>query len=110
MAKIKLNLAIMCAMCRASDFFIFFDGPKHIKLATVDIWEVYFTYTRMHICILTADYTVKSALRGNSKKKNNYRLKQGKSIAECSKGSILHSFRPSLSYHLLLRFFKIKSF
>ena len=38
----------------------------------------------MHICILTADYTVKHVLRGHSKKKTNYRLMQIKSIAECS--------------------------
>ena len=35
--------------------------------------------------------------------KTNYCLMQVKSIAECSKGSILQYFRPSLSYHLLLR-------
>ena len=51
----------------------------------------------------TADYTVKPVLSGHSKKKTNYRLMQVKSIAECSKGSILHYFRPSLSNHLLLR-------
>ena len=34
--------------------------------------------------------------------KTNYRLMQAKSIAECSKGSILQYFRPSLSYHLSL--------
>ena len=34
--------------------------------------------------------------------KSNYRLMQAKSIAECSKGSILQYFRPSLSYQLLL--------
>ena len=33
----------------------------------------------------------------------NYRLKQVNSIAECSKGSILQFFRPSLSYHIPLR-------
>ena len=32
--------------------------------------------------------------------KTNYRLMQVKSIAECSKGSILQYFRPSLTYHL----------
>ena len=36
---------------------------------------------------------------------SNYRLMQVKSIAECSKGSILQSFRTSLSYYLLLRSF-----
>ena len=35
--------------------------------------------------------------------KNNYRLMQIKSIAECSKGSILQYFQPSLSYHWSLR-------
>ena len=35
--------------------------------------------------------------------KTNYRLMQVVSIAECSKGSILQYFRPSLSYHLSLR-------
>ena len=37
--------------------------------------------------------------------KTNYRLMQVKSIAECSKGSILQYFRPSLSYYLSLRSF-----
>ena len=80
------------------------DGTKHIKLTTVDIWVVYFTYTltQTHVCILTADYTVKPVLSDHSKK-TNYRLMQVKIIAECSKGSILQSFRPSLSYHLFLR-------
>ena len=40
----------------------------------------------MHICILTADYTVNPVLSGHLKKKTNYRLMQVKSIAECSKG------------------------
>ena len=35
--------------------------------------------------------------------KTIYSLMQVKSIAECSKGSILQYFRPSLSYHLSLR-------
>ena len=35
--------------------------------------------------------------------KTNYLLMQVKSIAECSRGSILQYFRPSLSYHLSLR-------
>ena len=35
--------------------------------------------------------------------KTNYHLMQVKSIAECSKGSILQYFRPSLSSHLSLR-------
>ena len=35
--------------------------------------------------------------------KADYRLMQVKSIAECSKGSILQYFWPSLSYRLSLR-------
>ena len=35
--------------------------------------------------------------------KTNYRVMQVKSIADCSKGSILQYFRPALSYHLSLR-------
>ena len=36
------------------------------------------TDTCMHICILTADYTVKLVLSGHSKKKTNYCLMQVK--------------------------------
>ena len=36
--------------------------------------------------------------------KTNYHLMQVKSIVECSKGSILQYFRPSLSYHLSIRY------
>ena len=52
--------------------------------------------------------TVKPVLSGHSIKdqkfgfKTDYRLMQVKSIAECSKGSILQYFRPSLSYYLSL--------
>ena len=35
--------------------------------------------------------------------KTGYRLMHVKRIAECSKGSILEYFLPSLSYHLSLR-------
>ena len=79
-------------------------GPSISFLTTVDIWVVYFTYTLTQtICMLTADYAVKPVFIGHSKKKTNYLFLQVKSIAECSKGSILQSFQPSLSYHLLLR-------
>ena len=52
---------------------------------------------------------VKPVLSGHSKRTSkmvfntNYRLMQVKSIAECSKGSILQFFQPTLSYHLSLR-------
>ena len=57
------------------------------------------------------EYTVKPVLSGHSKRspklvfKTDYHLMQVKSIAECSKGSILQYFRLSLSYHLSLRYF-----
>ena len=53
--------------------------------------------------------TVKHVLSGNSKRRQKFvfkthtRLMQVKSIAECSEGSILHCFQPSLSYHLSIR-------
>ena len=53
--------------------------------------------------------TVKPVLSGHSKKdqilgfQTDYCLMQVKSIAECSSGSILQYFGPSLSYHLSLR-------
>ena len=53
--------------------------------------------------------TVKPVLSGHSKEDqkwfsmlSDYPLMHVKSIAECSKGSILQYFRPSLSYHLSL--------
>ena len=55
------------------------------------------------------EHTVKPVLSGQSKRrpkvvfKTDYCLMQVKSIAECSKGSILQYFRPSLSYSLLFR-------
>ena len=54
-------------------------------------------------------HTVRPVLSGHSKKhqklvfNTNYCLMQVKSIAECSKGSILQYFRPSLCYYLSLR-------
>ena len=42
--------------------------------------------------------------------KTNYRLMQVKSIAECSKGSILQYFLPSLSYHFVTKIFVLSIF
>ena len=53
---------------------------------------------------------VKPVLSSHSKRipklvfKTNFHLLQVKSIAECSPWSILQYFRPSLSYHLSIRF------
>ena len=49
----------------------------------------------MHILLLVTDQTLVF--------KTNYRLMKVISIAECSKGSILQCFGPSLNYHLSLR-------
>ena len=57
----------------------------------------------------TPYWTSKPVLNGHFQKdkkmfnKTNYHLMQVKSIAECSKGSILQYFWPSLNYHLSLR-------
>ena len=59
---------------------------------------IYFTYS-----ILTADDSIKPFFRDHWKQKTNFSWMQAKSIAECSKGSILQYFWSSLSYHLLLR-------
>ena len=77
---------------------------------------------RLTICILVTltqansedPDTVKPVLSSYSKRrpihvwlvfKTDYRLMMAKSIAECSEGSILQYFRPSLSYHLSLKSF-----
>ena len=58
---------------------------------------------------LKTKYTVKTVLSGHPKStpkldfNSYYHLMLVKSIAECSKGSILQYFWPSLSYHLSLR-------
>ena len=60
----------------------------------------------VQLCVLV---TLKPVLNDHSQNyrklifKTNYRLMQDKSIAGCSKGSILQYVRPSLSYHLSLR-------
>ena len=60
--------------------------------------------------------TVKPVKNGHFQKvqklvyKTNYLLMQVKSIAECSKGSILQYFWPSLSYHLSFKIFILSIF
>ena len=55
-----------------------------------------FSFVKVHL--MKVQYTVKPVLSGHSKRrpklvfKTNYRLMQAKSIAECSKGSILQYF------------------
>ena len=83
--------------------------PKSAKNLSM-IWDcgICSAYTRFFQWLKTGN-TVKPVWNSHSRKyqnlafKNNFRLMQVKSIAECSKGSILQYFRPSLGYHLSLR-------
>ena len=68
-------------------------GPKHIKLTTPDILVVDFTYTVhtdtdtcMHICILTADCTVRPVLSGYSKKEDQLSLNAGQKYCRMLQG------------------------
>ena len=64
-----------------------------------------------NVCVLSleSEIHIKPALSDPSKRtpkfgfQYQYRLMQVKSIAKCSKGSILQFFRPLLSYHFLLK-------
>ena len=73
-----------------------------------DIQHEYFDFHRIANESIIRN-TVKPVLSCHSKKDQklvfmtDYGLMQVKSIAECSKGSILQYFGPSLSYHLSLR-------
>ena len=76
-------------------------GPKHIKLTTVDIRVVYFTYKQTLVCIfvyglLINNYTVKPVLSGHSKNKTNYRLMQSKVLQNARRGA----FCNTLDLHL----------
>ena len=73
--------------------------PTVVDPVAFTVWKV--SYIQKNLC-KTA--TLKKT--ENCFCKTNYRLMQVKSIAECSKGSILQYFRPSLSYQFLLRSFK----
>ena len=62
------------------------------------------------IFTVKSSITVKPVLSGHSKRRpkigfqdRRLLIMQVKSIAECSKGSILQYFQPALSYHLSLR-------
>ena len=100
-----------------SNFFVLCSELLWIKLADCSDHskiETRFWYITLYSIITPFDAfeihrTVKSVLRGHSKRrpkivfKTDYGLMQIKSIAECSKGSILQYFRPSLRYHLSLK-------
>ena len=71
--------------------------------------DIAFRFDQKLFLFLDRKHTVKPAFSSHSKRrpklvfKTEYRLMQVKSIAECSKGSILQYFRPSLGYHLSFR-------
>ena len=67
------------------------DGPKHIKLTTVDIWVVYFTYTLTDTCMhiihcMYIDYTVKPVLSGYAKKEDQLSLNGGQKYCRMLQG------------------------
>ena len=78
------------------------------KLFDTDGIKIYFFKLKVWWEKNNMQNTVKCVLSGHSKRrqkmvlKTNYHLMQVKSIVECSKGSILQYFRPSLSCHLSL--------
>ena len=89
---------------------IIVDGEKRVKSMkkTCWIWEYWSVCWIVSVRVFV--YTLKPVQNGHTQKDQklvfktmNYPLMQVKSIAECSKGSILQYFWPSLSYHLSLR-------
>ena len=103
-------------------------GMKNKNLATNSDWvltsceylspwpaEKYYPFRRLRwymqlwFTVHISMYTVKPVLSGHSKRRpkigfqTHLSLNAGQSIAECSKGSILQYYWPSLSYHLSLR-------
>ena len=88
-------------------FFDFFASyrKRHVSMLYVPKRRTLFYKT---LDSKTEEYSETSVKRHSQKDQKlgfttNYRLMQVKGIAECSKGSILQYFRPSLSYHLSLR-------
>ena len=87
-------------------------GPRLYCLKT---WEKQYEGIKVQqaavslVKLIALWHTVKPVISGHSKRrpkcvfKTDHGLMQVKSIAECSNGSILQYFLPSLSYHLSLR-------
>ena len=79
----------------------------HIMVFTGQVCRFTQTFIIIH---LRMNSTVKPVISDHSKRrpkigfKTDYHFMQVKSIAECSKRSILQYFRPSVSYHLSLRY------
>ena len=86
------------------------DSETDKVLEDADQIELVTEFDEEPVIVFHYSYTVKPVLSGHSKRtqklvfSTDYSLMQVKSIAECSKGSILQYFGPSLSYHLSLRF------
>ena len=83
-----------------------FTRNRFIPYTTAAVDNYMIRYNVRSFYMFSVHDTVKPVLSGNSKRrrklvfKSKYHLMQVKSIAECSKRSILQYFRPSLSYHL----------
>ena len=70
------------------------DGPKHIKLTTSILYLHTDTDTCMHICLFTADYTVKPVLSDHTKE-NQISLNAGQKYCRMLQGehsAILSTF------------------
>ena len=108
----KANLGLLFVWPLMTDFTVCFENSvkpdQLVSPADLDLHcfqkakYMYLVFT-----LFSKEYTVKPVLRINSKRrpkigfKTNYSLMQVKSIAECSNGSILQYFRPSLSYRVI---------
>ena len=63
------------------------DGPKHIKLTTVNIWVVHFTCTLTQTLeCKNADYTAKHVLSSHSKKEDQLLLNAGQKYCRMLQG------------------------
>ena len=86
------------------------DGPKHIKLTTVDIWVVYFTYTLTQtqtlVCIYVYDCWLynKTCLKWPLKKEDQFSLNAGQKYCRML-GSILQSFLTFIKLLFVIKIF-----
>ena len=100
----SVHLSLQSVLLLTRTLVSFFDGCSYLAqcLSMVCITD------HLYVFGVKVPYTVEPVLSGHTKRipklvfKTYYRLMQVKSFAECSKGSILQNFWPSLSYHLSL--------
>ena len=98
------NLKIIKGLLRKCNYYVM---NCHLVTYVPSLYEIR-TFPTSVIPVSVMLYSKTCLVRPLSKRpkfvfKTNYRLMQVKSIAECSKRSILQYFWPSLSYHLSLR-------